>query len=237
MYEMLTTDLPRLEGKRVRDIHPKVGEFWDSVISKAIDPNRERRFHDVAEGNVEIDGIDLRRVTLASLRAQIGLVTQEVVLFDDTVRANIAYGRPDVPLDRIEAAAHAAHAHEFIERLPGAYEAVLGEGGQSLSVGQRQRISIARALLKNAPILILDEATSALDTQSEVLVQEALATLMTERTTIVIAHRLSTVRSAGRIVVLDQGRIVEMGTHQELIDRAGLYARVHALQFSTQSVG
>ena len=194
------------------------------------------RFYDVTAGAVEIDGIDSRSVTLASLRAQIGLVTQEVVLFNDTARNNIAYGCPDVPLDRVVAAARAAHAHEFIERLPEGYETVLGEGGQSLSVGQRQRISIARALLKNAPILILDEATSALDTQSEVLVQEALAALMKERTTIVIAHRLSTVRSADRIVVLDAGRIVEMGSHDELLEESGLYARLYSMQFAVQPV-
>ncbi|HKQ60431.1 MAG TPA: ABC transporter ATP-binding protein [Candidatus Polarisedimenticolaceae bacterium] len=189
------------------------------------------RFYDPDEGRVLIDGRDVRTVTLASLREQIGLVTQETVLFDDTVRANIAYGRPDVPQERVIAAARAAHAHEFVERLPGGYEERLGERGTRLSAGQRQRLTIARALLKDPPILILDEATSALDAESEALVQQALEALMRGRTSLVIAHRLSTVRRADRIVVIDAGRIVEQGTHRELLARGGAYARVYELQF------
>ena len=188
------------------------------------------RFYDPTGGRVLIDGHPLTGVTLASLRGQIGLVTQETVLFDDTVRNNIAYGRADVGLDAVIAAAKAAHAHEFIEGLPQGYDTVLGERGARLSVGQRQRVTIARALLKDPPILILDEATSALDSESERLVQEALEVLMKNRTSIVIAHRLATVRRATRILVMDKGRIVESGTHRELIERDGIYARLHALQ-------
>jgi len=188
------------------------------------------RFYDPTAGRVLIDGHALTAVTLESLRGQIGLVTQETVLFDDTVRNNIAYGRADVGLDAVVAAAKAAHAHEFIEELPQGYETVLGERGARLSVGQRQRVTIARALLKDPPILILDEATSALDSESEKLVQEALEVLMRNRTSVVIAHRLATVRRATRILVMDRGRIVEIGTHRELIERDGIYARLHALQ-------
>jgi ATP-binding cassette, subfamily B, bacterial MsbA len=189
------------------------------------------RFYDPTDGRLTIDGIDLRGVTLDSLRGQIGLVTQETVLFDDTVRNNIAYGRADVPLERVIAAARASQAHEFIEQLPQRYDTPLGERGARLSLGQRQRISIARALLKDPPILILDEATSALDAESETLVQQALERLMRGRTSIVIAHRLATVRAADRILVLDEGRIVEQGPHRELLSRNGLYAHLHELQF------
>jgi len=175
-------------------------------------------------------------VTLESLRNQIGLVTQETVLFNDSVRNNIAYGRSDVPMDEIVAAAKSAHAHEFIVGLPEQYETIVGERGARLSVGQRQRLTIARALLKNPPILILDEATSALDSESEKLVQEALEVLMTNRTSLVIAHRLATVRRADRILVMDKGRVVETGTHRELIARDGLYARFHALQMQDAPV-
>jgi subfamily B ATP-binding cassette protein MsbA len=188
------------------------------------------RFYDPTSGRILFDGRELRSVTLESLRGQIGLVTQETVLFNDTVKNNIAYGRSDIPMDRIVAAARSAHAHEFIEGLPDKYETIVGERGARLSVGQRQRLTIARALLKNPPILILDEATSALDSESEKLVQEALEVLMRNRTSLVIAHRLATVRRADRILVMERGRVVETGTHRELLERDGLYARFHALQ-------
>jgi len=189
------------------------------------------RFYDVTGGAILIDGTDVRDVTLASLRSQIGIVTQETVLFDDTIGGNIAYGSDGAGQDAIEAAARAAHAHDFIAALPAAYRTVIGERGQRLSGGQRQRLAIARALLKNSPILILDEATSSLDSESEHLVQEALANLMANRTAIVIAHRLSTVQRANLIVVLERGRIVEMGRHDELLGRAGgAYAKLYAMQ-------
>jgi subfamily B ATP-binding cassette protein MsbA len=189
------------------------------------------RFYDVAAGAVHLDGRDVRDFTLASLREQIGIVAQDTFLFNDTVASNIAYGRPDVPAERIRDAARTALAHEFILALPEGYETVIGERGVKLSGGQRQRLSIARALLKNAPILILDEATSHLDTESEILVQRALANLMAGRTVIVIAHRLSTIRRADKIVVLEHGRIREIGSHDELVGRGGIYQRLHELQF------
>ena len=192
------------------------------------------RFYDVTDGRITLDGVDVREATLASLRGQIGLVTQETVLFNDTVRANIAYGHEDVDEARVEAAARAAFAHDFILDLPRRYDTVIGERGSRLSGGQRQRIAIARALLKDPPILILDEATSALDSESERLVQEALSNLMKGRTVLVIAHRLATVRSADRILVVDGGTVAEVGTHEELLRRGGLYARLHELQFRTE---
>jgi subfamily B ATP-binding cassette protein MsbA len=188
------------------------------------------RFYDVTGGAILIDGVDIRDVTLASLRAQIGIVTQETILFDDTVAANIAYGRPSATREEIEQAARAAHAHEFITALARGYESTIGERGQRLSGGQRQRLAIARALLKDSPLLVLDEATSSLDTESEMLVQGALANLMKNRTSFVIAHRLSTIRRADAIIVMDRGRVVEVGRHDELLARGSLYARLYELQ-------
>lgn len=189
------------------------------------------RFFDVTGGSVTIDGIDVRDVTLASLRALVGLVTQETVLFNDTIRNNIAYGRADLPFERLRAAAEAALVDEFVRELPDGYDAVVGEGGLRLSGGQRQRLAIARALLKDAPILVLDEATSQLDTESEALVQRALGNLMRGRTTLVVAHRLSTVTRADRICVIEAGLVVEQGTHEQLLARDGTYRRLYELQF------
>jgi subfamily B ATP-binding cassette protein MsbA len=189
------------------------------------------RFYDATDGSILVDGVDIRDVTLRSLRSQVGIVTQETVLFDDTIAANIAYGSPGATRDAIEAASRAAHAHEFIESLPNGYETDIGERGQRLSGGQRQRLAIARALLKNSPILILDEATSSLDAESEQLVQDALANLMRNRTAFVIAHRLSTVRRADKIVALERGRVAEIGRHEELLARSGgVYAKLYSLQ-------
>jgi ATP-binding cassette, subfamily B, bacterial MsbA len=190
------------------------------------------RFFDVTQGRLTIDGCDVRDVTLSSLRQQVGIVTQETVLFNDTVRNNIAYGQPNVPLKQVESAARAALAHDFIRALPAAYDEVIGERGVRLSGGERQRIAIARALLKNAPILILDEATSALDSESEALVQSALHNLMSGRTVFVIAHRLSTVRHADRIVVIENGAIADIGTHEDLLAKLGTYRRLYELQFA-----
>ena len=190
------------------------------------------RFFDVTGGRLLIDGNDVRDVTLASLRAQVGIVTQETVLFNDTMRNNIAYGQPQVPQKEVEAAARAALAHDFIVALPAGYDTVIGERGVRLSGGERQRLAIARALLKNAPVLILDEATSALDSESEALVQSALHNLMSGRTVFVIAHRLSTVRRADRIVVIENGAIADIGRHEELMTKLGTYRRLYELQFA-----
>ena len=194
------------------------------------------RFYDVTGGAILIDGVDIRDVTLRSLRSQIGIVAQETVLFDDTIGNNVAYASPSAPRAAIEAAAVTAHAHEFIVSLPDQYDTRVGERGQRLSGGQRQRIAIARALLKNSPILILDEATSSLDAESELLVQDALAKLMLGRTSFVIAHRLSTVRRADAIIVLEEGRVVELGRRDELLMRPGsVFAKLYALQMFDRS--
>ena len=190
------------------------------------------RFYEPSGGRITLDGVDLRDGTVASLRAQLGIVTQETILFHDTVRANIAYGLADASEESVQAAAAAAHAHDFIRGLPKGYDTVIGERGVKVSGGERQRLAIARALLKNPPILLLDEATSSLDTESERLVQEALERLMHDRTVLVIAHRLSTVQHADRILVLEQGGVVESGTHGELMECNGVYRRLYDLQFA-----
>jgi len=194
------------------------------------------RFYDVIAGAIRIDGRDVRELRLASLRDKISIVAQDTFLFNDTVANNIGYGLEHASRPQIEQAARNAMAEEFILRMPEGYDTIIGERGVKLSGGQRQRLAIARALLKNAPILILDEATSHLDTESEMLVQGALQNLMEHRTVIVIAHRLSTVRRADRIVVLDRGRIAETGTHEELAGRGGIYQRLYDLQFMEADV-
>jgi subfamily B ATP-binding cassette protein MsbA len=190
------------------------------------------RFFDVQSGAVLLDGVDVREYRLTDLRAQVSLVSQDVVLFNDTIRNNIAFNALNTSDAELEAAARAANVMEFVSQQPLGFDAPLSDRGQNLSGGQRQRISIARALLKNSPVLILDEATAALDNESERRVQAELTTLMRGRTTLVIAHRLSTVEGADRIIVLDKGRIVEMGSHRELLDRGGLYATLHGMQFA-----
>ncbi|MCL4278939.1 MAG: ABC transporter ATP-binding protein/permease, partial [Ignavibacteriaceae bacterium] len=189
------------------------------------------RFYDVTGGQVLIDDIDIRNISMKSLRSFIGVVTQETILFNDTIRNNIAYGLQDVPMDRIIEAAKAANADNFIQPLKDGYETVIGDRGTKLSGGERQRLSIARALLKNPPILILDEATSSLDTESEVLVQQAIERLMKGRTSIVIAHRLSTIQKANKIIVISDGEIVEEGAHEELLLRNCLYHKLYYMQF------
>jgi subfamily B ATP-binding cassette protein MsbA len=216
-------------------LHVKPGEMLAIVgrsgSGKSTLVNLLPRFYDVTSGSVRVDGYDVREYELSNLREQIALVSQEVVLFNDTIRANIAFGR-NVSEAAVEAAARAAHVLEFAQSLPEGLDTVVGDRGVLLSGGQRQRISIARALLKNAPILILDEATSALDTESERVIQAALEQLMHNRTTLVIAHRLSTVEKADRIVVLDAGRVIESGTHADLLARNGHYASLHRMQFA-----
>jgi subfamily B ATP-binding cassette protein MsbA len=189
------------------------------------------RFYEPTDGRILIDGVDIQSYTLRSLRSRIGMVSQDVVLFDDSIRNNIAFGREDATDEDIFYAARLAYAHEFVERLPQGYQTVVGEKGVKLSGGERQRLAIARAILRDSPLLILDEATSALDTESERVVQLALANLMKNRTTVVIAHRLSTIQRADRIIVLARGLIVEVGTHDELLRHGGQYQRLHAMQF------
>jgi subfamily B ATP-binding cassette protein MsbA len=218
------------------DLEVRCGEVvalvGPSGAGKSTMVNLVPRFFDVTSGRIVIDGHDLRDVSLRSLREQIGKVTQETILFNDTVRNNIAYGQPDVSQQRVVDAAKAALAHDFILNLPEGYDTIIGEKGFRLSGGERQRLAIARALLKNAPILILDEATSALDSESESLVQAALANLMRQRTSIVIAHRLSTVRRASRIAVIEGGRITAIGPHEELLRISPTYQRLNQLQFA-----
>ncbi|HLX42380.1 MAG TPA: ABC transporter transmembrane domain-containing protein [Bryobacteraceae bacterium] len=222
-----TLDSIRLEVK-AGEIVALVGP---SGAGKTTLANLVPRFYDVQKGAVKIDGRDVRDLRLASLREKIGMVAQDTFLFNDTVANNIGYGLADATREQIREAARLALAEEFIQRMPDGYDTMIGERGQKLSGGQRQRLAIARALLKNAPILILDEATSHLDSESEMLVQRALQNLMEHRTVIVIAHRLSTVRRADQIVVLDRGQVCEMGRHEELVNRGGVYQRLYELQF------
>ena len=190
------------------------------------------RFYDVRSGRITIDGKDIKDVTIKSLRSLMGIVTQEVILFNDTVANNIAYGREDYSLERVKDVARAAFADDFIEQLPRGYDTIIGDRGVKLSGGQRQRLSIARALYKDPPILIFDEATSSLDTQSEILIQKAIDNLLSGRTVIVVAHRLSTIRNADKILVIDQGRIIEEGSHASLVAGDGLYKKLYNMQFS-----
>jgi len=225
-------DKPVLSGI---DLKVKKGEVLAIVGSsgagKTTFVNLIPRFYDVDKGSILFDGTDIRSLTLKSLRSIIAIVSQQVILFNDTVRSNIAYGAAEATDEQIERAARAANAHDFISRLPDGYDTIIGEGGVRLSGGERQRLSIARAIFKNAPILILDEATSSLDTESEHEVQKALVNLMEGRTTFVIAHRLSTVRNADRIIVLSKGAIKETGRHDDLVSRGGEYSRLYTLQF------
>lgn len=224
--------VPALEGVTVRvGVGEVVALVGSSGSGKSTLVSLVPRFYDATQGSVLIDGQDIRTFRLDSLRSQIGIVSQEVVLFDDTVASNIAYGRSDATESEIEQAAKAAHAHDFISRLPEGYQTRIGEHGVKLSGGERQRLAIARAILRDPPILLLDEATSALDTESERVVQAALTNLMANRTTLVVAHRLSTIQKANRIVVMSRGRVVEVGTHEQLLQRNGAYQRLYSLQF------
>lgn len=242
-FENVRFSYPSASGCLVLDgvnLEVKAGEMvalvGPSGAGKTTLANLVPRFYDVVTGAVEIDGKDIRDIRLSSLRENVSIVAQDTFLFNDTVFDNIAYGRPDAKRDEIIAAARTALADEFIERLPNGYDTQIGERGVKLSGGQRQRISIARALLKDAPILILDEATSHLDTESERLVQQALTALMKRRTVLVIAHRLSTIRQANQIVVLDAGRVAELGTHDQLIAARGVYHHLHELQHADSNV-
>jgi len=237
VFERLSFHYAGMEEAALREIDfsVKAGEVVALVGSsgsgKTTLMNLLLRFYDPTEGRILIDGFDLRDVTLESLRNQIGLVAQETILFDDTVSRNIAYGLGSVETQRVTDAARAAFAHDFILRLPQGYETMIGERGVRLSGGQRQRLAIARAILRNSPILILDEATSSLDSESEMFIQKALSNLLKDRTTFVIAHRLSTIQNASRIVVIDQGRIVETGRHVDLLKQGGVYKKLYQLQF------
>jgi subfamily B ATP-binding cassette protein MsbA len=194
------------------------------------------RFYDVTEGGITVDGVDVRDVAVDDLRGLMGIVAQETVLFHDTVRANIAYGVDGATAEQIETAARAAHAHEFVRRLPHGYDTVVGERGVELSGGQRQRIAIARALLRDPPILVLDEATSSLDTEAERVIQDAIERLLVGRTVFVVAHRLSTVQQADQILVMEGGRVIERGTHASLLAESGRYRQLYELQFEEDPV-
>ena len=216
------------------DIEIKAGQttalVGSSGAGKSTILNLIPRFYDVDSGSVTVDGVDVRDLSFKSLREHISLVSQDIFLFDDTVRANILYGAPKASEKMMIKAAEAAAAHEFIMQLPNGYDTMIGENGVTLSGGQRQRLAIARAMIKNAPILLLDEATSSLDNQSERQVQQALNELMKNRTTLVIAHRLSTIQDADMIYVIDKGQVVEKGTHHQLLKLKGTYAHLHSLQ-------
>ncbi|MBR3654481.1 MAG: ABC transporter ATP-binding protein [Elusimicrobia bacterium] len=220
----------------LKDINIDIGKgqtvafVGSSGSGKSTIANLLLRFYDVKSGAILVDGTDIKNITLESLRDKIGVVSQDVFLFNDTVRYNIAYGKLDATDEEIEMAAKAANAHKFISKMPEGYNTLIGERGIKLSGGEKQRIAIARAMLKNPPILILDEATSALDSESEKLVQEAIETLMKNRTVVLIAHRLSTVKNADKIVVIDKGTIAEVGKHQELLDKNGMYAKLYNLK-------